>query len=71
MSPDLVWGSLLVAGSVYEGLAVYTGRDEYTLSATARRWLGIRPPRKWGLPATLMFGAGAALLVVHIVGEWP
>jgi len=70
-SPELVWGSILVVGAVYEGVAVYTGRDEHTLSAVTRKVLGMRPARKWGGPATVLFTVGMALLWWHIVGEWP
>lgn len=67
--PWIIWvtATLLTFGAL-EAWALLSDRP--TLSATLRRWLGIRPPRPWRHVATLALVAGLAWLGIHLTTGW-
>ncbi|MFD1145966.1 hypothetical protein [Saccharothrix hoggarensis] len=70
-SPDAEWGAwLAVSAAVFatlEGHALLRRVHERTLSATLRRWLGIRPSRWYRAAASAAFLGFLAWLALHIV----
>lgn len=67
-----VWVSaVLISFGVLEGIVLYGGRVDLTLSAALRRWMGVSPNRSWRAPAAVALGAGLTLFFCHVVLEWP
>lgn len=69
--PDRVWARWLAAVAVSFGVLEWRAyrRPDYghTLTATSKRWLGIRPRRPWRVAGTAGLVGALAWLAVHIV----
>ena len=70
MNPNWIWGTWLtlftVTFFVFEVPAVRNKVTGDTLSERIRVWLGLRPHRKWQVPACIGFGGVLVWFLIHI-----
>jgi hypothetical protein len=69
-SSDVIWGTLIAAGAVFEGYALRNGRDGDTLSEATRKTFRVRS-RPGKIVFATLWVSFSAWFLGHILYGWP